>query len=415
MDMLWVRVDEQDGLIHSAANCLALARDGSVWVGTSTGISCIKQDGSIINFSNELFDERPILTIHIGRDETVWAGSQGAGLFQSKDKGQTWSHNVLPEDDQLTVTCIAGINDAVWVGTISDGLDLSGLFVSKDGGASWAGVNTDSDLSANVVGAICPVSEDTVFVGLSSLLFTGETDGGLMMSADGGSSWTNFAALAGKKVNAILANSGAIWVGTENDGLFISRDFGAHWISCTGVGMSTSIKSIAPYNSNGLLIATDRGAMISQDDGVNWQPLPFRGSTTVAVRDILYTPDGSIWAVVDRKEITVDGGVYVGKCLHPTEIAELPPPRDSFKLVPNYPNPFEHRTTLTYKLPYACSVTLEVYDTIGKRIAVLVNNQFQPAGEHTAVWHVSGRPSGVYFLQLRSDTGLLGVRKIVLF
>ena len=417
MDVLWVRVSTQDGLIHNVCNCLALAPDGTVWLGTYTGLSRIDEDGNITNFNSEYFGNKPILTIHIGSDGTIWVGSDGAGLFRSCDVGKTWSRVALPGGNSASVTCVASQSEMVWVGTVADHPNFGGgLFMSKDAGASWRVITTNNGLPMNDVRAVFIVSEDTVvYVGLGRYLLGGHAYGGLAMSGDGGASWTSFAALAGKKVIALLVEDNAIWAGTDNAGLYVSREHGANWMPCRGVGMNTSVRSICRDKNSGLLLATDGGARVSCNDGVSWHTLPSDGLGTTPVRAILHTFDGSIWAAIDQRESPVASGVYLGKVLHSTGIEGLPVPDDSFQLEPNYPNPFERHTTLTYKLPNACSVTLEVYDTIGRRIAVLVNNQFQSAGEHTAVWNVVGNPSGVYFLKLTSDTGLFGIRKIVLF
>ena len=70
------------------------------------------------------------------------------------------------------------------------------------------------------------------------------------------------------------------------------------------------------------------------------------------------------------------------------------------------PNPFEGAGTVTFSLPASASVTLEVFNLRGERIATLVDGVLVP-GEHTATWDGSdaaGRRvgSGVYFYRLRA-------------
>ncbi|NOX66485.1 MAG: T9SS type A sorting domain-containing protein, partial [Chlorobi bacterium] len=45
------------------------------------------------------------------------------------------------------------------------------------------------------------------------------------------------------------------------------------------------------------------------------------------------------------------------------------------------------------------SVTLKVYDILGKEVATLVNEQ-QPAGEYEVVFNAENLPSGTYFYKL---------------
>jgi hypothetical protein len=77
-----------------------------------------------------------------------------------------------------------------------------------------------------------------------------------------------------------------------------------------------------------------------------------------------------------------------------------------FKLLANYPNPFNASTTISYQLADAAQVDLSVYTITGRRIRSLVAAQ-QPAGEYRAIW--DGRDesrnavaTGAYIYQLRA-------------
>lgn len=53
---------------------------------------------------------------------------------------------------------------------------------------------------------------------------------------------------------------------------------------------------------------------------------------------------------------------------------------DRFVLMQNYPNPFNPSTTIEFYLPENSHVTLEIYNVIGQRIAVVLNNQYFEEG-----------------------------------
>jgi parallel beta-helix repeat protein len=86
---------------------------------------------------------------------------------------------------------------------------------------------------------------------------------------------------------------------------------------------------------------------------------------------------------------------------------------------PNYPNPFNPKTTIEYVVPDAGgAVRLAVYDLSGRLVRSLVDGE-QPAGKHVAVW--DGRDdrgrelgSGVYFYRLEIGGGYRTERKMVL-
>jgi uncharacterized delta-60 repeat protein len=79
--------------------------------------------------------------------------------------------------------------------------------------------------------------------------------------------------------------------------------------------------------------------------------------------------------------------------------ARLP---SSFCLFPCHPNPFNPTTTLTYHLPKAASVELNVYDVIGSLVGTL-SSGWHPAGAHDIVFDASGLPSGIYFARIETS------------
>ncbi|MBU0507842.1 choice-of-anchor D domain-containing protein [bacterium] len=73
-----------------------------------------------------------------------------------------------------------------------------------------------------------------------------------------------------------------------------------------------------------------------------------------------------------------------------------------------YPNPFNARTVIPYALEREGHLRMNVFDVLGRRVAILWDAP-QAAGAHEISWNGSsadGRilPSGIYFVQLRTGT-----------
>ena len=72
-----------------------------------------------------------------------------------------------------------------------------------------------------------------------------------------------------------------------------------------------------------------------------------------------------------------------------------------YALFQNYPNPFNPITTISYQIPKSGEVTIKVYDSIGKEVATLVNEEKQ-RGRYSVMFDASNLTSGIYFYSLTS-------------
>lgn len=82
-----------------------------------------------------------------------------------------------------------------------------------------------------------------------------------------------------------------------------------------------------------------------------------------------------------------------------------------FDLHEAYPNPFNPSTTLSFDLPTAAPVRLDIYNVKGQLVRTLVNGDL-PKGSHKVIWNgddASGRTvaSGVYLYRLQSGDKVL--------
>jgi len=95
-------------------------------------------------------------------------------------------------------------------------------------------------------------------------------------------------------------------------------------------------------------------------------------------------------------------------CDVPTDVATPPAAKPySYELKQNAPNPFNPATKIDYSLERSSHVTLTIYNILGQKVAVLVDD-FQSAGWHEIIW--DGRDnagnavaSGIYLYLLKTD------------
>lgn len=93
------------------------------------------------------------------------------------------------------------------------------------------------------------------------------------------------------------------------------------------------------------------------------------------------------------------------------------PPSAAFFLQQNYPNPFNSQTNIQYAQPKKGHVELTIFDLLGQKVSVLVN-EVQPPGIYRIIWDGKNAarrdvPSGVYIYFLNA-AGNIDVRKMSL-
>lgn len=84
-----------------------------------------------------------------------------------------------------------------------------------------------------------------------------------------------------------------------------------------------------------------------------------------------------------------------------------------FRLSQNYPNPFNPSTNIEFSLPKQADLKLEIFNSLGRRIAVLIDEN-TPAGFHSTRFDASSYSSGMYFYRLVVDGSVIATKKMIL-
>jgi hypothetical protein len=77
-------------------------------------------------------------------------------------------------------------------------------------------------------------------------------------------------------------------------------------------------------------------------------------------------------------------------------------PLRSYKVLPNYPNPFNPVTHIRFELPRAYDIRLSIFDITGQEIELLVNGRLEK-GTYEVQWDASKYASGTYFFRIQSN------------
>ena len=89
----------------------------------------------------------------------------------------------------------------------------------------------------------------------------------------------------------------------------------------------------------------------------------------------------------------------VGPAWRPAVAAEAEAPQRVSRLAPNFPNPFDSTTTLSFVLDAPGPATIRVFDLAGREVRTVLDRAL-PAGAHEATLDGDGLPTGTYLVAL---------------
>jgi signal transduction histidine kinase/ligand-binding sensor domain-containing protein/CheY-like chemotaxis protein len=243
-----------DGLPHAAVGLLVSDRQGRIWMGTKSGLSCF--DGTYFtNYSShDGLPANEILSLAVGSPAL-------GGADPSKD---------------------AAADDELWIGT------QSGL--SRFDGSHFTSYTVEDGLPSNRVTDLSTDDEGGLWIG---------TDNGV--SRFDGSSFVNYShrhGLPGNNIRALEWHEGRLWVATDSgvgvfaDGLFSSADLG------TGLPRSTLIEALAFDGDGDLWIGTADGVSRFGDGAFN-EYSATEGMAEGRVNTLL-AESGDLWVGTDN-------------------------------------------------------------------------------------------------------------------
>jgi hypothetical protein len=119
------------------------------------------------------------------------------------------------------------------------------------------------------------------------------------------------------------------------------------------------------------------------------------------------------WATVSNAAINLSdntisfstnqlGSYYILTSENLTDVAESKDIPQDYSLKQNYPNPFNPTTVIEYEIKNPSFVTLNVYNVLGQKVAILVNGEI-PAGLHEVNFDAGSLSSGIYFYELNVE------------
>jgi hypothetical protein len=130
-------------------------------------------------------------------------------------------------------------------------------------------------------------------------------------------------------------------------------------------------------------------------------------------------PEGTVWvwAGVEYYQASNadNGSVYTDMLeMHVSDVVSVDLDADlpgEFKLLGNFPNPFNPVTKLRFDIDYRSNVVVTIYNILGNEITTLQNGEMNP-GRYSMTWNATNdqgkrMPTGMYLYKVTSDSRVL--------
>jgi photosystem II stability/assembly factor-like uncharacterized protein len=202
---------------------------------------------------------------------TAYSALQGYTFARSDDGGRTWTPKLngiqvgLPSNMTFQIDPDPARHDRLVVGTRV-------LYESTDRGDSWHPIR---GFTNNIEAIGLSLDINTLYVAAAGFVHA---------THDGGATWVEFplAPPATDRVRAFAVSptdpnvAYFVRAGLDKVNVFKTTDGGKNWVGIESNLPNTSVSDILMLDSTSgpaLVVATDLGVFVSQNDGASWQPL----------------------------------------------------------------------------------------------------------------------------------------------
>jgi hypothetical protein len=238
--------------------------------------------------------------------------------------------------------------------------------------------------------------------------FVVSADNEIYCSPDNGETWDQVAAGSPIISDMSFHSDGTLYGifpdGSNSSGLWSSTNFGETWnvefwsLFMSSVGIDAAGNVFAGWENEG----------IAQWNPVS-QELDFfnDGLPGLTIRKITSHPDIDCINVV----ACTDNGAYL-LTNYIVGLEEHKPEHTNYSLS-NYPNPFDHKTTIVFTVDETCPTTLSVHNMTGNKLVSLFSGIAEAGQEYSFVFSETDLSDGIYYYQLQSGAKISAVKKMI--
>jgi hypothetical protein len=342
---------------------------------------------------------------------TCWVGTVNGSIYKTTNGGSTWTLQFSLAGSFTNGIKLFNANYGVYYGDPTGAGQPYQFRYTTNGGTNWL-LSPTAPVAGNEFGVVNAwdwTDTSRFWIGSANLAasapnakiyktssgFGGGNWSSVSVSGTGGSAGLYYQAIA-------FVNATDGMAGSNGSDIRKTTDGGLTWQTVTPPSGFTTFAAInfngIKDGSNAIRVSLNDGLVYkifrTTNLGTSWteEPLPSLGQTNgVQHMEFLNANlgfSGGNLGVFMR--YGNPSGINTVNNVLPSE----------FALGQNYPNPFNPSTKINFSIPVSSSVTLKVYDALGKEVADVVN-EFMNAGNYVVDFVASSQlNSGVYFYTL---------------
>ena len=361
-------------------NAFLVGENGVIMKSTDNGLTWNQKTSGVTNI---------LYGVTIVDGNTSFAVGENGIILKTNDGGNTW--NLINTGATETLRDIE-VSTAGYIMACGD----NGIVItSNDLFARW---NVTHITSSNLNQILALPNNELVVVGDNSTCLK-SYDGYLWQQVMVTNEPTNFKGVAGM-------DELHLWILTAGRKMYFPVNQ-VEWSAQNAP--SGTLNAIHFFNLNDGIIVGDNGLILkSTDGGLTWNQPKIQNPTTNNLLDISFSSlnDGITVGDLGANLYSTDGGsTWQGQAP-----SHFKTPIFSAALFQNYPNPFNPSTNISYILPFSSSVTLKIYDMLGREVKTLVN-EMQSPGNHNYTFDASNLSSGIYYYVLKASNGTNQISK----
>ena len=397
--------EAQDWTVYTATNsplpnnhiqAIALQKNGIKWVGTPGGLSSFDgHDWKNYNPGNSGLPSSNITAMCTGNQDNIWIGTD-KGLVHYD--GTAWTV-FTTQNSPLRRNTISKLfwdnkTESLWVATE--------IGLVKYDGTNWVDLEDSNSFFADEV--ILSIEKDR-----NGVVWVGSFDHfqfqGRLWQFDG-TSWKRTKledhGLSSSFPTALLADKqNVLW-------LTIKGTMGGFLVSLANEKWTILDKQTLPCLEGGVTSIALEGSQIWMGTGtgvLTYKETPCRSYNTHNSG----LPDDFVSCIaIDEKGNKWMGTVNGGLVLY-----GIPQQQNQYlSELRIFPNPIIETASISFQLPIATTVVIDLYSASGQLVQSLYN-QTLPAGSHKFTWRFSRLPKGVYYCRMRYGENAQLIKKIV--